>query len=83
MIASCKTKGLFLAAGIHKIWLLKAMFDVVLHIFHIKGFHNNKADLLSRLYSRKSVDHDLLQELMTTCISDTVILYHTNLDLTI
>ena len=49
VVASSKTKDLFLAAFIHNLWLLKAIHDVDLHIFHInKGFHKNKADLLSR-----------------------------------
>ena len=83
VVASSKTKELFLAACIRNIWLLKAIHDVDLRIFHIKGFHNNKADLLWRLYSSKPVHQDLLQELRTTCLWDTVAPCHTNLDLTI
>ena len=83
VVASSKTKDLFLAACIRNIWLLKAIHDIDLHIFHIKGFHNNKADLLSRLHSSKPLDHDLLQELRTTCTWDVVAPGHTNLNLTI
>ena len=72
VVASSKTKDLFLAACIHNIWLLNIIHDIDLHNFHIKGFHNNKADLLSRLYSSKPVDQDLLQELRTTFLWDAV-----------
>ena len=53
VVASHKTRDLFLDAYIRNIWPLKAIFHVDLHIFHIRGFHNNKADLLSRLHSTK------------------------------
>ena len=77
------TKDLFLAACIRNIWLLKATFDVDLHIFHIKGFHNTEADLLSRLHSTKSVNQNLLHVLRTICVWDIVTPHHIHLDLTI
>ena len=81
VVASHKTRDLFLFACIRNIWLLRAVFDVDLHIFHIRGFHNNKSDLLSRLHSNKMVDQDLLHQLRTSCIWDKVTHYHTDLDL--
>ena len=81
VVASHKTRDLFLSACIRNIWLLRAVFDVDLHIFHIRGFHNNKSDLLSRLHSNKMVDQDLLHQLRTSCIWDKVTHYHTDLDL--
>ena len=84
VMASHKTpliKDLFLAACIRNIWLLRAISDVDLHIFHIRGFHNSKVDLLSRLHSTKGLDQDLLHQLRISCTWDKVTPYHTDLDL--
>ena len=45
------------------IWLLTASYDIDLLITHIPGSKNVIADTLSRLYSDKPVNHDLLIDL--------------------
>ena len=80
VVASHKTKDLFLVACICNIWLFKAIFDVDLYIFHIRGFQNKKADILSRLHSTTPLDQELLHQLKSTFTWDKVTHYHTNLD---
>ena len=42
------TKDAWLAACIRNIWLLTAIYDITLAVFHIPGYKNVTADLLSR-----------------------------------
>ena len=81
MVASSKTRDPFLGACIRNLWLVAAHFDISLQIEHIRGEHNTKADLLSRMYSDKPVNEHLLQELKQNFIWDKVVPDHFNLDL--
>ena len=58
-----KTKDAFLGACSRNIWLLMATYDTDLQIEHIRGKKNIYADALSRIYSSKHVNPDLLQYL--------------------
>ena len=81
VVASHKTRDLFLAACIRNLWLLKAHYDISIQISHIMGSTNSKADLLSRLHSDKPVDMALLNQLRNDYIWDKVLQSHINLDL--
>ena len=83
VVASSKTKDSFLGACIRNLWLAAAHFDILLQIQHIRGEHNIRADLLSRIYSDKPVNQHLLQELKENFIWDKVVPDHFNLDLDI
>ena len=83
VVASSKTKDSFLGACIRNLWLVAAHFDILLQIQHIRGEHNIRADLLSRIYSDKPVNQHLLQELKENFIWDKVVPDHFNLDLDI
>ena len=61
---SGKTKDPFLALCIRNIWLLTAYNDIELVVRHIPGINNTIADTLSRIYSPKSVDNEVLQDLL-------------------
>ena len=67
VVRTGKTRDQMLALCLRNIWLIAATHDIHIEIDHIQGIHNNKADLLSRLYSDKPVDHKLLRELENTC----------------
>ena len=64
VIMSGKTKDPFLALCIRNIWLLAAYNDIELIVRHIPGINNTIADTLSRIYSPKSVDNKVLQDLL-------------------
>ena len=64
MIRTGKTRDLFLALSIRNIWLHTAHYDIDLVIDHILGKKNRIADTLSRIYSSKSVDKLILQDLL-------------------
>ena len=64
VIMSSKTKDPFLALCIRNIWLLTAYNDIELMVCHIPGINNAIADTLSRIYSPKSVDNKVLQDLL-------------------
>ena len=83
VVASSRTKDPFLGACIRNLWLITAIFDISFQIEHIRGRHNIKADLLSRLYSHKPVHQDLLLDLKLNYIWDKVLPQHFNLDLNI
>ena len=83
VVATSKTRDLFLAACIRNIWLLTAYHDISLHIQHIRGRDNVKADLLSRLYSNKPIDQRLFHNLKDKYIWDNVLPHHFDLDLSI
>ena len=64
MVTISKTRTL-IGACIRNIWLISAALDTDIRLRHIFGKCNLKADLLSRLFSDKSVDHALLSHLNT------------------
>ena len=63
VVRTGKTRDNMLALCLRNIWLITASHDIDLHIDHIQGRANRIADLLSRIYSPKAVDSDLLQHL--------------------
>ena len=67
LVENSKTKDPFLAACIHNIWLINATLDINLEISHVRGVDNDIADLLSRLYSHKSVNSSLYEDLQINC----------------
>ena len=83
VVASSRTKDPFLLACIRNLCLITTIFDISFQIEHIRGRHNIKADLLSRLYSDKPVHQDLLLDLKLNYIWDKVLPQHFNLDLNI
>ena len=64
VIRSGKTKDRFLALCIRNVWLLTAYSDIELEVKHIPGTRNTIADTLSRIYSPKPVNSEVLQDLV-------------------
>ena len=60
VVQTGKTRDNMLSLCLRNIWLITATHDIDLHIEHIQGRSNKIADLLSRLYSPKPVDTELL-----------------------
>ena len=58
-----KTRDNMLALCLRNIWLITASYDIDLHIDHIQGRANKIADLLSRIYSPKTVNLTLLEQI--------------------
>ena len=63
VVETGKTRDQFLALCVRNIWLLTASLDIQLHIYHVPGVHNGIADALSRIYSDKPVNRNILQDL--------------------
>ena len=61
VVGSGRTRDKFLALCIRNIWLLAAQFDIELEVRHVEGKKNVIADALSRLYSDKPVNYEILQ----------------------
>ena len=80
---SGKTKDPYLAACIRNIWLITATYDIDLVIEHIQGTQNIIADCLSRLYSHKPTNLNLLQNLKNNFMWEKVHTEDLNLDLSI
>ena len=72
MVATSKTKDPFLGACIRNLWLLTAHYDISLQVQHIRGRNNVKADVLSRLYSNKPINQEILQDLKVNYFWDSV-----------
>ena len=81
MVTTSKTKDPCLATCIRNIWLVSSHYDIKIQIDHIQGNKNIKADLLSRMYSDKQVDMQLLNSLKQNYIWDAVPLQYFSLDL--
>ena len=64
VIRTGKTRDPFLALCIRNIWLHTAHYDIDLVIDHVLGKKKRMADTLSRIYSSKSVDKIILQNLL-------------------
>ena len=80
MVKTGKTRDPFLALCVRNIWLLTASYHIDLVITHIQGSKNVIADTLSRLYSDKSVNHDILTDLQENYIWDRIPANYFNLD---
>ena len=72
VVESTKSKDDFLAAYIRNIWLLAATFDIDLHISHIQGKNNTIADTLSRIYSEKGINPNLITNHLRTPMCGTI-----------
>ena len=77
--SSGKTRDPFLGACIRNIWLITAIHDIDLEIKHIQGTKNLLADALSRIYSDKGINHNLLYKLQNSYIWQNV--HHSLFDL--
>ena len=63
VVKTGKTRDAFLGACSRNIWLLAATYDIALQIEHIMGKKNIYADALSRIYSDKPINPQLVQYL--------------------
>ena len=68
MVETGKIKDSFLALCVRNIWLLTASLDIEISVSHVPGIHNVIADTLSRVYSDKQVNLDLLSILQDNYI---------------
>ena len=66
VVQTSKTKDPFLAACIRNIWMITAISDIEIQIDPVKGVNNIIADILSRLYSDRTFDQQLFQNLRET-----------------
>ena len=80
VVKTGKTRDPILALCVRNIWLLTASYDIDLVITHIPGSKNVIADILSRLYSDKSVNHDILTDLQQNCTWDRIPANYFDLD---
>ena len=67
VVKTGRTKDEWLALALRNIWLILATHDIALNIEHIKGSHNVVADMLSSIYSDKSVNQGLFKHVRDTC----------------
>ena len=81
MVETGKTKDPFLGLCIRNIWLLSATFDIQLHIYHVAGTHNIIADTLSRVYSDKPVNLELLKVLQNNYVWHNIPAYYFHLNM--
>ena len=72
VVKTGKTSDQFLALCVRNIWLLTASYNIDLVITHIPRAKNVIADTLSRLYSDKSVNNNILTDLKENYIWDRV-----------
>ena len=68
VVQTGRTRDDMLTLRLRNIWLLSATYDLTVTIDHIRGKANNIADLLSRIYSGKPVDQNLLKNLQDSHI---------------
>ena len=61
VLTSCNTKDIFLAACACNVWLICAIFNIQIPVWHIPGKSNHIADLLSRWTIIKDLLHKLQQ----------------------
>ena len=80
VVKTGKTKDSFLALCVRNIWLLTASYDIELHIAHIPGCRNVIANTLSRIYSKKPVNSQILADQELNYIWDRVPAKYFDLD---
>ena len=83
VVRTGKTRDDMLALCLRNIWLITSTHDITLTIDHIRGKSNNIADLLSRVYSDKPVDQNLLSHLKDTHIWRKIPIHFFNLNVSI
>ena len=76
-----KTKDTFLGLCVNNIWILIASFDTQLQIHHIAGTYNVIVDTLSRVYSDKPVNLNLLNILPDNYIWDNILAHYFDLNM--
>ena len=81
VVETGKTKDSFLALCVRNIWLLTASLDIQLNISHVPGIHNVIADTLSRIYSDRPVNLDLLSILQDNYIWEHIPSHYFDLNL--
>ena len=81
LVETGRTKDSFLALYVRNIWLLTAYLDIELNISHVPGVHNVIADTLSRIYSDKPVNPDLLSILQDNYIWEHIPSHYFDLNL--
>ena len=83
VIQTGRTRDDMLALCLRNIWLISATYDITVTVDHISGKANNIADLLSRIYSVKPVDQNLLKDLQNSHIWRKIPIQFFNLDISI
>ena len=63
VVETNRTRDNFLALCLRNIWLLATLHDVEIEVKHIPGKNNQKADVLSTIYSSTPVDEGVLRNL--------------------
>ena len=81
VVETGKTRDQFLALCVRNIWLLTASLDIQLSIHHVPGVYNVIADTLSRIYSQKPVNKEILQMLQDNYAWDHIPSHHFDLNL--
>ena len=84
VVRTGKTKDSCLSLCIRNIWLLTALLDIQLDIYHIAGVYNVIADTLSRVYSpatSKPVNLDLIEILKNEYIWHNIPSYYFDLNM--
>ena len=81
VVETGKTRDPFLAVSIQNIWLITASLDIQLNINHIPGVHNVIADTLSRIYSDKPANSELLSILQDNFIWEHIPSHYFDLNL--
>ena len=76
-----KTKDTFLALCLRNIWLLAVLHDVEIEVKHTSGKNNQKADALSRIYSRTQLEECILRDLQENYIWENIPVQYLDLDL--
>ena len=80
VVTTGRTNDQWLALALRNIWLIEATHDITLNIEHIKGSYNIVADMLSRIYSDKSVNHQLFKHVKNTCTWHNIAIQFFNLN---
>ena len=83
VVQTSRTRDPILALCIRNMWFLTACHDINLEVRHVLGRDNAMADTLSRIYSDKPVNQQLLQHLRDNFIWDEVPYKTFDLDLSL
>ena len=83
VVQTSRTRDPFLALCIRNIWFLRACYDIELEVRHVIGRENIIADTLSRIYSEKQINQQVLQYLEDNFIWDEVPYQTFDLDLSL
>ena len=81
MVETNRTRDNFVALCLRSIWFLAALHDVEIEVKHIPGKNNQKADVLSRIYSSTPVDEGMLKNLQRNYMWKNIPVQYFDLDL--